>query len=164
MVSGQMGSERNAKAAQEQLTSLLANLQGTEQDNSLSSKTDAYVKLMDEAVVAYLDEDNRVRGNVLAKQARRIADEIEEELGTLIAEAQTNAKTAGQMVIGANVQISNVSFFLLLGIPALGICLAWLLSRSITMPINTILQAARDARYRARGRRLDTTLRSRYAR
>ena len=142
MVSGQMGSERNAKAAQEQLTSLLANLQGTEQDNSLSSKTDAYVKSMDEAVVAYLDEDNRVRGNVLAKQARQIADEIEEELDALITEAQTNAKTAGHMVIGANAQISNVSLFLLVGIPALGICLAWLFSRSITRPIKTLVGAA----------------------
>lgn len=143
-VSGQMASEKNAKAAQEELTSLLANLQGAEQDDSLGSKIDEYVKSMDGAVVVYLGEDNRVRGNVLARQARQIADEIEGELSALVAEAQTNAKAAGQMVIGANARMDNISLFLLVGLPALGLFLGWFFSRTITRPIKTIGEVMSD--------------------
>ena len=125
--------------------SVLADLQGEHKENhGLEAKIDGYVETMDEAVVAYLDEDNRVRGNILARKSREIAAEIEEILETLVATAETDSAAAGQMVIDGNTQVDRVSLFLLVAVPLLGVFLAWWFSRTITTSIKIVVEAMKD--------------------
>jgi methyl-accepting chemotaxis protein len=163
-------SEDSANIARENLESRLAAMEqdGVVLSPELPGKVAKVNELMLESVDAYIDE-NRVLGNSLVVEARRLSEEIATELNDILAISRSDAQVAGQTVVthaeevntatvgvqGAAQQVKeagetvlgrneftfNMSLIALLAATAISAVLAWRIRKSIVTPLLSAVEA-----------------------
>lgn len=99
-------SESNAETKKEYLTTLLAKLSDRQLAVALETRIEAFYSEMLEAVDAYVDE-NRVLGNSLMSNARRIGVEIDTDLVALSLELQQRAQAISLEVVEAGSKVTT---------------------------------------------------------
>jgi len=152
-------SEDNANANQAKLETLFARLETTDPQlvDSLRLKGSKYFETMISAVDAYAD-DNRVLGNSLIGESRRLAATIEQQLSALLTEVSGITDDASEKIVKTNEAVVNknlavienndailrMSMILPVVAVIVGFFVAFFTTRSIVGPVKAMAARAKE--------------------
>ena len=139
-VSWQNESVTNAEEAKDRFNELLSEIDYVDKSviDSIVQLTDDYMEVMMSALDAYVDE-NRVLGNSILHDSRKITSAIESWLTDISNEANKTAEQAGFSVVEANSYTMKVTWAMLLFAVVVGVAISWLFPKTISTPLNKVV-------------------------